>query len=138
MRLIRVLIWRFRHSGKPFVEVANDVEDEGSVGDWFAEVAGVLRLPLVEPAVIGDRKIALTEIAEVRIGEEGARRLISEELGLDGEPDGAGGGAALGDIESTLCKRSFISSSCFSNSSFLETLKTSTVTCTLRNRSNNA
>ena len=53
--------------GEPFVEVANDVEDEGSVGDWFAEVTEVLRLSLVEPAVISDRKIALTEIAEVRV-----------------------------------------------------------------------
>jgi len=65
---------------EPFVEAANDVEDKSAVGDRLAEVAEVLRLPLVEPTVIGDRKVALTEVAEINVGVEGARRLIAEKL----------------------------------------------------------
>ena len=66
--------------GEPFVEAANDVEDKSAVGDRLAEVAEVLRLPLVEPTVIGDRKVALTEVVEINVGVEGARRLIAEKL----------------------------------------------------------
>jgi hypothetical protein len=82
---------------EPFVEAADDVEDEGAVGDWFAEVVEILRLALVEPTVVSDGEVALTEGAEVGVGVQGTRRLIPEKLGLDGEPDVAGGGTALGD-----------------------------------------
>jgi len=83
--------------GEPFVEAADDVEDESAVGDRFAEVAEILRLALVEPTVVSDGKVALAEVAEVGVGVQGACRLIAEKLRLDGEPYGAGGGMALGD-----------------------------------------
>jgi hypothetical protein len=88
------------------VEATDDVEDEGAVddvedgsavGDGLAEVAEVLRLAFVLPAVVSDVEVALTEGAEVGVGEQSARRLIPEELGLDGEPEVASGGAVLGD-----------------------------------------
>jgi hypothetical protein len=82
---------------EPFVETADDVEDEGAVGDGLAEVAEVLSLALVAPAIVSDGEIALTEGPEVGVGVQGARGLIPEELGLNGEPNVAGGGAMLGD-----------------------------------------
>jgi len=82
---------------EPFVEAADDVEDEGAVGDGFAEVAEILRLALVEQTVVSDGEVALTEVAEVGVGVQGARRLIPEKLGLDGEPNVAGRGVTLGD-----------------------------------------
>jgi hypothetical protein len=82
---------------KPAVETADDVEDEGAVGDRFAEVAEILRLALVLPAVVSDREVALTEGPEVSIGVQGTRGLIPKKLRLNGEPDVAGGGAVLGD-----------------------------------------
>jgi hypothetical protein len=82
---------------EPLVETPNDVEDEGAVGDGLAEVAEVLGLALVEPAIIGDREVTLTEGAKIGVGVQGARGLIPEELGLDGEPDVASRGAVLGD-----------------------------------------
>jgi hypothetical protein len=79
------------------VEAPNDFEDESAVGDGLAEVAEVLGLTLVEPAIIGDGEVTLTEGAKVGVGVQGARGLIPEELGLDGEPDVASRGAMLGD-----------------------------------------
>jgi hypothetical protein len=79
------------------VEAPNDVEDESAVGDGLAEVAEVLGLALVEPAIIGDGEVTLTEGAKVGVGVQGARGLIPEELGLDGELDVASRGAMLGD-----------------------------------------
>jgi hypothetical protein len=59
--------------------------------------AEVLCLTLVESAVVGDREVTLTEVAEVGVGVQGAGGLIPEELGLDGEPDITSRGTMLGD-----------------------------------------
>lgn len=67
-----------------FVEPAADVEDKCAIGDLLPEVAKVLRLAFVEPAVISDGEVALAEGAEVRISVEGACRPIPKELGFDG------------------------------------------------------
>jgi hypothetical protein len=78
---------------EPFVEAADDVEDEGAVGDGFTEVAEILRLALVEPTVVSDGEVALTEVAKVGVGVQGAHRLIPEKLGLNGEPNARWRGA---------------------------------------------
>jgi hypothetical protein len=50
------------------VQAADDVEDEGPVGDGLAEVAEILSLALVESAVVGDGELALAEGTEVGVG----------------------------------------------------------------------
>jgi hypothetical protein len=82
---------------KPSVEPADDVEDEGAVGDRFTKIAEILCLALVLPAIVNDGKVALTEGPEVGVSVQGARGLIPEKLGLDGEPDVASEGTMLGD-----------------------------------------
>jgi hypothetical protein len=57
---------------EPLVETPDDVEDERAVGDGLAEVAEVLCLALVEPAIVGDGEVTLTEGAEVGVGVQGA------------------------------------------------------------------
>jgi hypothetical protein len=80
-----------------FVEAADDVENEGVVGDGFAKVTEILRLTFVVPSIISDEEVALTEGAEVGIGVQGTHCLIPEKLGLDGETNVPGGGTVLGD-----------------------------------------
>jgi hypothetical protein len=82
---------------EPLVETPADVEDERAIGDGLAEVAEVLCLALVEPAIVDDREVTLTEGAEVGVGVQGAHGLVPEELRLDGEPDVASRGTMLGD-----------------------------------------
>jgi hypothetical protein len=78
------------------VQAADDVDDEGPVGDGFAEVAKILSLALVESAVVSDGELSSAG-TEVGVGVQGLRCLIAKELRLDGEPDVAGGGTVLGD-----------------------------------------
>jgi hypothetical protein len=82
---------------EPLVETPIDVEDERAVGDGLAEVAEVLCLVLVEPAIVGDGEVTLTEGAEVSVGVQGACGLVPKELRLDGEPDVTSKGTMLGD-----------------------------------------
>jgi hypothetical protein len=79
------------------VEAANDVEDERPIGHGLAEITKILRLALVEAAVVNNGELTLTEGPKVSVGVQGARRLVPKELGFDGKPDVAGGGAMLGD-----------------------------------------
>jgi hypothetical protein len=54
------------------VEAPNDFEDESAVGDGLAEVAEVLGLALVEPAIIGDGEVTMASQmsrAEARCSE---------------------------------------------------------------------
>jgi hypothetical protein len=68
------------------VEAADHVEDEGAVGDDFAESAEVVGHLLETAAVLGDGEVALDEVAEPRLKLDGAHLPVPEELGLDGEP----------------------------------------------------
>jgi len=49
------------------VQTADDVEDEGAVGDGLAQVLEHVRHALHLLAVLGDRQIALDEVAELRL-----------------------------------------------------------------------
>jgi hypothetical protein len=80
---------------EPFVEAADDVEDEGAVLNSFAKVGEVVGHALELLAVIGDGEITLHKSSELGIENEGARLAVTQELGLDGEPSGASGGAAV-------------------------------------------
>jgi hypothetical protein len=85
------------NGGEPLVEAADDVEDEGAVGDGFAKIPEVLCLTLVLPTVVDDREVTLTKGAKIGVGVQGTRGLIPEKWGLDCKPDVAGGGTVLGD-----------------------------------------
>ena len=80
---------------KPFVEAADDVEDESAVLNGFAEIGEVVGHTLELLAVIGDGEITLHESSELGVEDEGASLTVAQELGLDGEPSGASGGAAV-------------------------------------------
>jgi len=79
---------------KPFVEAADDVEDEGAVLNGFAEVGEVVGHALELFAVIGDGEITLHKSSELGVEDEGASLAVTQALGLDSEPSGASGGAA--------------------------------------------
>jgi hypothetical protein len=51
------------------VQTADDVEDEGAVGDGLAQVLKHVRHALHLLAVRSDRQIALDEVAELRLEE---------------------------------------------------------------------
>jgi len=72
--------------GEALVEAADDVEDEGAVGDDLAEGREIIGHLLQLAAEIGDGEVALDEVAELRLQLNGAGLPISEELRLDGEP----------------------------------------------------
>ena len=80
---------------KPFVEAADDVEDESAVLNGFAEIGEVVGHALELLAVIGDGEITLHKSSELGVEDEGASLTVAQELGLDGEPSGASGGAAV-------------------------------------------
>jgi hypothetical protein len=82
---------------EPAVETADNIEDEGAVGNKLTKVAEILRHALVLPVVVSDGEVTLAEGPEVSVGVQGVRGLIPKKLGLDSEPDVAGGGVVLGD-----------------------------------------
>jgi len=57
---------------KPFIEAADDVEDEGAVLNGFAEVGEVVGHALELFVVIGDGEITLHKSSELGIEDEGA------------------------------------------------------------------
>jgi hypothetical protein len=79
---------------KPFVEAADDVEDESVMLNGFTEVGEVVGYVLELLAVIGDGEVTLHESSELGVEDEGASLTVVQELGLDGEPSGVSGGAA--------------------------------------------
>jgi len=79
------------------VEAADDVEDEGAVGDDLAEGREIICHLLHLAAVLGDVEVALDEVAKPRLQLNGAGLPIAEELRLDGEPSVPGSGAPGGD-----------------------------------------
>lgn len=60
--------------------------------DWsvIIEVAESVHHGLEMPAVVDDGQITLDIGAQLGVKEAGAGLTVAEELGLDGEPDGAG------------------------------------------------
>jgi hypothetical protein len=76
------------------IQTANEVEDEGAVGDDFTQVAQRVRHALQLLAVVGDVQIALNEVAELGVEEEGACLAVVEELGLHRAPGGTSSGVA--------------------------------------------
>ena len=80
-----------------FVQPMDDVEDEGLLGDWLAEVTEILHHALEAAAVIDDGQITLGEGAELLVGVESIGCAVPEKLGLNGEPDHSSTGVVLGD-----------------------------------------
>jgi len=66
---------------KPFVEAADDVEDEGAVLNGFAKVGEVVGHALELLAVIGDREITLHKSSELGVEDEGASLAITPRIG---------------------------------------------------------
>ena len=83
-------------SPEAFVQPVDDIEDERLVRDRLAEVVEILSHALEPAAVVDDGQIALGEGAELLVGVESTRGAVPKKLGLNGEPDHAGGGVALG------------------------------------------
>ena len=79
------------------VEATDHVKDEGVVGEHFAKSREVVGHLLQPAAVVGDREVALDEVAKARLKVDGASLPVAEELGLDGEPGMPGSGALDGD-----------------------------------------
>ena len=77
------------------VETADDVEDEGAIGDDFTEGTKFGGHLLEVPAVLGDGEVALDKVAKLCLKLDGAGLPDAEELGLDGEP-GLPSGRTLG------------------------------------------
>jgi hypothetical protein len=75
-------------------EAANDVEHQRALSDGLAEITQGIHHVLEAPAVVGDRQVALAELAELGVEVEGTGLLVPKELFLKGEPDGAGSGGA--------------------------------------------
>ena len=76
---------------EPFVEAADDVEDEGAVLNGFAEVGKVVGHALELLAVIGDGEITLHKSSELGVEDEGASLAVTQELGLDDDVDEVAG-----------------------------------------------
>jgi hypothetical protein len=92
--------------GEALVEATDYVEDEGAVGDDFAESTEVIGHLLEAAAVLGNGEVALDEVAEPHLKLEGAYLPVPKELGLDGEP-GVPGSATLrgGDLDEVVGER---------------------------------
>ena len=80
---------------EPLIQAADDVEDEGAVGDDLAEGREIVSHLLQAAAVVGDGEVALDEVAEPRLKLDGAYLPVPKELGLNSEL-GVPGSAALG------------------------------------------
>ena len=81
--------------GEALVEAADDVEDEGAVGDDLAEGREIIGHLLQLAAVLGDGEVALDEVVKPRLQLNGASLPIAEKLRLDSEP-GVPGCGTLG------------------------------------------
>ena len=66
---------------EPFVEAADDVEDEGAVLNGFAEVGEVVGHALELLAVIGDGEITLHKSSELGVKDEGASLAVTPRTG---------------------------------------------------------
>ena len=66
--------------GKALVEAADDVEDEGAVGDDLAEGREIIGHLLQLAAVLGDGEVALDEVTKPRLQLNGASLPIAEKL----------------------------------------------------------
>jgi len=73
-------------TAEALVEAADDVEDEGAIGDDLAEGYEIIGHLLQLAAVLGDREVALDEVVKPRLQLNGAGLPIAEELRLDGGP----------------------------------------------------
>jgi hypothetical protein len=73
-----------------------DVEDERLLSDRMAKVPEALHHALEATTVVDDGHITLGESLELLVGIESVGGAVSKELGFNGDPDHAGGGAALG------------------------------------------
>jgi len=71
---------------KTLVEAADDVEDEGAIGDHLAEGREVIGHLLQLAAVLGDGEVALDEVEKTRLQLNGASLAVAEKLRLDGKP----------------------------------------------------
>jgi hypothetical protein len=81
--------------GEALVEAADEVEDEGTIGDDLAEGREIISHLLQSAAVVGDGEVPLHEVAKLRLQLNGASLPIAEELRLHREP-GVPGCGALG------------------------------------------
>lgn len=75
--------------GKMLIEAAEEVEDEGAIGDDLTEVAKIICHMLHTPIVIHDGKITLNEATELGVEIQGMGHMITEELRFHGNPRGA-------------------------------------------------
>jgi hypothetical protein len=71
------------------VEAAEQVQDEGPIGDRFAKVGEGVGDPLHLAAVLVDGEGPLGESAKLGVEEHDARLAVVEELLLDVKPGGA-------------------------------------------------
>jgi len=79
-------------------EAADDVEDEGALGDDFAEGPKVVCHLIEMAAVLGDGEVALDKSSKLCLKLDGACFPVPENLGLDGEPSLPSGGALGGEF----------------------------------------
>jgi hypothetical protein len=82
---------------EPLVEAPNHVEDQRAIGDDLTEGREIIGHLLQLAAVVGDGEVPLDEVAKPRVEVDRAGLAVTEELGLDGEPSMACGGALGGD-----------------------------------------
>jgi hypothetical protein len=78
-----------RHELELLVEAAEQVQDDSTIRDRFAEVGEGVGHPLHLAAVFVDGEGALGEGAKFSIEEHGAGLAVVEELLLDADPGGA-------------------------------------------------
>jgi hypothetical protein len=83
------------HELKPFVEAAQDVQDERAVTDGLAKISKGISLGLHLAAVVVDGEGALREVAKFSIKDECPGFAISQELIFDPEPRCPGSGASV-------------------------------------------
>jgi len=81
--------------GELLVEAADEGEDEQLVVDRRTKVGEVISHRLQALAVVRDTQVPLLEVTELSVEEDGARLLVSKELGLDGNPCRASRGALV-------------------------------------------
>lgn len=79
------------------VELADDVKDEGVVGDRLVEITKSVHHTLETPAIVHDGQVTLDKVPELGIELEGPHLPVAEKLCLNGEPSGMGSGTVLHD-----------------------------------------
>jgi hypothetical protein len=83
------------HELKPFVEAAQDVQDERAVTDGLAKISKGISLGLHLAVVVVDGEGALREVAKFSIKDECSGFTISQELIFDPKPRCPGSGASV-------------------------------------------